>query len=220
MRRIFALLAATVLLSGCAARQEADSRVVELQSRYAEAAGCSTRVTAAVVRETETLRYTLEVEKTGEETRVRVLAPEELAGAGAVVRDDGALRVAFDGVVLDAGSVLPGVSALNATDIVLRAAARGYVTERNAERFGETDALRLCFETEQDGEKLLTAVWFDEADRPLYAEIERGGEILVYLEFTDFTFDDILTSEKEDFTEEGAFFDGNAAQTDLGGDQS
>ena len=196
MKRIFALLtAAVLLLSACAARQEADNRTDELQSRYAEAGGCSARVDAAVVRETETLRYTIDVEKNGEETRVRVLAPEELAGVGATVRHDGELCLTFDGIVLDAGSAMPGVSALNATDILLRAAAHGYVTERSTESFGEEeDALRLCLETEQDGEKLLVAAWFDGEDRPLYAEIERGGEILAYLEFTDFTFDDILTS--------------------------
>lgn len=196
MKRIFALLtAAAVLLSACAARQEADSRADELQARYAEAEGSSARLNAAVVRETETLRYTLDVEKTAEETRVRVLAPEELAGVGAAVRRDGALRITFDSIVLDAGSALPGVSALNAADIFLHAAAHGYVTERSSGRFAETeDALRLCFETEQDGEKLLVTAYFDEADRPLYAEIECGGEILVYLEFTDFAFDDILTS--------------------------
>lgn len=196
MRRIFALLtAAVLLLSACAARQEADSRADELQARYAGLESCSAQVDAAVARETETLHYTLDVEKSGEETCIQVLAPEELAGIRATVRYDGALRLTFDGVALDAGSALPGVSALNATDLLLRAAAQGYVTERNTERFAETEnALRLCLETEQDGEKLLVTAWFDEADRPLYAEIERGGEILVYLEFTDFTFDDILTS--------------------------
>ena len=196
MKRIFALLAAAALLfSACAARREADSRVVELQSRYAGAEGCSAQVEAVAVRETETLRYTLDVEKKAEETDVRVLAPEELAGVGATVRDDGALRLTFDGVVLDAGSAMPGVSALSAANIFLHAVAHGYVTEQSTERFEETgDALRLCFETELDGEKLLVTAWFDEAGQPLYAEIERGGEILVYLEFTNFAFDDILTS--------------------------
>ena len=195
MKRFFILLAVTALLTACAARQEADGRADALQARYAETAGCSARLDAAVVRETETLRYTLDVAKTEEETRVRVLAPEELAGVGATVQDDGTLRLTFDSIVLDAGSAMPGVSAVNATDIFLRAVAHGYVTERNTERFAETgDALRLCFETEQDGEKLLVTAWFDETDRPLYAEIECGGEILAYLEFTDFTFNDILTS--------------------------
>ena len=193
MKRIFALLAVMALLTACAARQEADSRADELQARYAALETCTARLDAAVVRETETLRYTLDVEKNGEETRIRVLAPEELADIGATVRRDGVLRLTFDGTVLDAGSIMPGVSALNAADIFLHAAAHGYITERNSERFGETEnALRLCFETEQDSEKLLVAAWFDETDRPLYAEIECGGEILAYLEFTDFTFDDIM----------------------------
>ena len=195
MKRFFALLTVTALLTACAAQGEADGRAAALQARYAEAAGCSARLDVAVVRETETVRYTLDVAKTEEETHIRVLAPEELAGVGATVLHDGALRLTFDGTVLDAGSAVPGVSALNAADIVLRAAAHGYITERSTERFAETgDALRLCFETEQDGEKLLVTAYFDETDRPLYAEIERGGEILAYLEFTDFTFDDILAS--------------------------
>ena len=194
MKRFFALLAAALLLTACAARQEADDRADALQARYAEAAGCSARLDVAVVRETETLRYTLDMAKTEEETRIRVLAPEELAGVGATVEDGGALHLTFDGIVLDAGSAMPGVSALNAADIFLRAAAHGYVTERNSERFEEADALRLCLETEQDGEKLLVTAYFDGTDRPLYAEIECGGEVLAYLEFTDFTFDDILTS--------------------------
>ena len=196
MKRIFVLLtAAALLLTACAARPEADGRADELQARYAGAEGCSANVTAAVVRDAETLRYTLDVEKKAGETHVRVLAPEELAGVGATMRDDETLCLTFDGIVLDAGSAMPGVSALNATDLFLRAAAHGYVTERSTERFAESDAaLRLCFETEQDGEKLLVTAWFDETDTPLYAEIERAGEILVYLEFTDFAFDDILTS--------------------------
>ena len=194
MKRFFALLAAALLLTACAARQEADGRADALQARYAEAAGCSARLDVAVVRETETLRYTLDMTKTEEETRIQVLAPGELAGVGATVEDDGALHLTFDGIVLDAGSAMPGVSALNAADIFLRAAAHGYITERNTEQFGETDALRLCLETEQDGEKLLVTAYFEETDRPLYAEIECGGEILAYLEFTDFIFNDILTS--------------------------
>lgn len=194
MKRFFALLAAALLLTACAAQQEADGRADALQARYAEAVRCSACLDVAVVRKTETLRYTLDMAKTEEETRIRVLAPEELAGVGATVKDDGALHLTFDGIVFDAGSAMPGVSALNAADIFLRAAAHGYVTERNSERFEETDALRLCLETEQDGEKLLVTAYFDGTDRPLYAEIECGGEILAYLEFTDFTFDDILTS--------------------------
>lgn len=183
-----------LLLTACAARAGEETRTQTLQSRYEALTACTARAEASVVRTGETARYTVELARTDEETRVRVLAPEALSGVEASVRRDGALTLAFDGMVLDAGSALPGVSALNAPDILLDAAAHGYVTERSEERFGETDALRLCFETECSGEKLLVTAYFDADDRPLYAEFERNGEILAYLEFTSFAFGDILTT--------------------------
>ena len=194
MKRIYALLALfTLLLTGCAAEQT-DARAETLQQKYAALSGCDARAAAAVVRDDETRQYTLDIAKDGDETRVTVLEPEALAGVTAVVSGD-ALSLEFDGMTLDAGSADERISAVNAADIVLRAAASGYVTERNTERYEDTDALRLCFETEQGGERLYVTAWFDAEDAPLYAEIERDGEVLAYLEFTDFVFHDIIPAE-------------------------
>ena len=193
MKRIFVLAAALCLLAGCGAEQT-DARAEELQRKYAALNGCDARVEAAVADESETRRYTLDVVKNGDETRVTVLEPEALAGVTAVVSGD-ALALEFDGMALDAGSADPNVSAVNATSIFLRAAAEGYVTERSTERFSDTNALRLCFETERGGETLLITAYFDAGDAPLYAEIERDGEILAYLEFTDFHFDGIMPED-------------------------
>ena len=194
MKQLCALLALlTLLLTGCAAGQ-ADTRVETLQQKYAALSGCDARVAVTVACDGETRQYTLDIAKDGDETRVTVLEPEALAGVSAVVSGD-ALSLAYDGMVLDAGSADERISAVNAADILLRAAASGYVTERNTERYEDTDALRLCFETEQGGETLRVTAWFDAADRPLYAELERGGEVLAYLEFTDFVFHDIIPAE-------------------------
>ena len=166
----------------------------DLAAKYAALSGCDARVAVTVACDGETRQYTLDIAKDGDETRVTVLEPEALAGVSAVVSGD-ALSLAYDGMVLDAGSADERISAVNAADILLRAAASGYVTERNTERYEDTDALRLCFETEQGGETLRVTAWFDAADRPLYAELERGGAVLAYLEFTDFVFHDIITAE-------------------------
>ena len=193
MKRLFALLVPLLLLSGCAAGQT-DARAEDLQQKYAALSGCDARALVAVVRDGETRQYTLDIAKDGDETRVTVLEPEALSGVSAVVSGD-ALSLEFDGMALDAGSADERISAVNATDIVLRAAASGYVTERNTERYEDTDALRLCFETEQGGERLYVTAWFDADDAPLYAEIERDGEVLAYLEFTSFQFHDIISAE-------------------------
>ena len=194
-RRMILFAALCVLLTSCAARdRQEDTRAEALQGRYAELAGCAARVTEELPRGEETLRYVLDVERGAEETRVTVSEPAELSGVTATVRrKDGTLRLEFDGTVLDAGSANPKVSALNAVDLVLRAAAEGYITERSTERFEDAEALRLCFETEYEGETLFCTAFFDAGDAPLYAELEQNGEILAYLEFTSFSFYDTIS---------------------------
>ena len=219
MKRVFVLLSvlAALLLTACAAESGTDTRIEELQRKYTEMSGCATRVDVTAARADETQRYTLDVESADGETRVTVLEPEALAGVSAVLRGD-ALELEYDSMVLDVGSADPDVSAANAASIFLRAAAQGYVAERSTERFESmNDALRLCFETERGSGTLLVTAWFDTQDAPLYAEIERDGEILAYLEFTDFAFHDIIPAESGS---KGGISDGNAPQAHLGGDRS
>lgn len=214
MKRIWMALCAALLLAGCAARESGD-RAEAVQRKYAGMEGCTARVTVAVAREDETLRYTLDVARDAEATRLTVVEPEALAGIGVTVSGDD-LRLSYDGIVLDAGSADPDVSAVNAVDVVLRAVASGALTERGTERLDDGEALRLGFETERLGKTLGVAVWFDGTDAPLRAEIEDDGEILAELRFTDFAFRDRMNqtlSTKRDET------NGSSSQTDLGGDQ-
>ena len=187
-------LSAALLLTACAAEQGPD-RVEALQRRYAESGGCEACVTVEVPREEENLRFALKVQQNTEETRLTLVEPTEVAGIAAVVSDDEKLSLQYEGSVLDAGSVRPGVSALNSVSILLRAASEGYVVERSEEAFEGVKALRLGIETECAGEKLLCTAFFDEEDCPLYAELEQDGKILSYLRFTAFSFDGIITAE-------------------------
>ena len=191
MKRYLAVFACfSLLLCACGAAQP-EFRVQNLQHRYTETERMTANVAVSVVCADETASYRLHLEHGADETKITLLEPEEIAGIGAVV-SSGELSIVYDGMVLSAGSLMPGLSAVNAADVVLRAAADGYVTEQSYERYEDTEALRLCLETELDGETLHTIVFFDAEDAPLYAEIESQGEILAYLEFTDFAFGDIL----------------------------
>ncbi len=202
MKRCLLLLLALLTVSACAAQDTAEDRAAALQSRYAASDGCKARVEADVASGEEMRQYVLDMEQSDDETRVTVCEPEALAGISAVLHRGAPLTLAYDGTVLDAGNADTPVNAANASDVVLRAIAEGCLTECGTAHCGDTvDALRLCFETEQAGEKLLVAVWFDAADAPLYAEIEFRGEILAYLQFTDFTFRDKIpesSSQKRD----------------------
>ena len=192
-RYVAMLLCLAALLSGCAA-ERTDARAETLQQKYAAMDGYAATVELTTAERDESTRYRLDVKREGEETRVTVLEPEAIAGVSATVSGD-ALSLAYDGMALDAGGAATELNAVNGTDVVLRAAAEGFITEQNHERYGDADALRLCLETELNGETLHVAVWFDEQDAPLYAEIERDGWVMQYLEFTNFTFGGIVDSE-------------------------
>ncbi len=217
MKRFFALLTAAALLTGCAAKKTED-RAGKLQGKYAAMQGCEARVEETIVSGGESRRCTVAISRTEGETRVTVLEPEALAGVTASVRADEGMKLEYDGMVLDAGEGCGGVCAANAVSVFLRAAAEGFVVEQSRERCedrGET--LRLCFETEPMGEKLLVAAFFDEQDAPIYAEIEKDGEILAYLQFTDFAFGDILSdTAAETAGESEAPFYGLTTAADLG----
>ena len=194
MKRYAAMLIClAALLSGCAAEQT-DARAETLQQKYAAMDGYAATVELTTAERDESTRYRLDVKREGGETHVTVLEPEAIAGVSAVVSGD-ALSLAYDGMALAAGGVETELNAVNGTDVVLRAAAEGFITEQNTERYGDTDALRLCLETELNGETLYVTAYFDEQDAPLYAEIERDGWVMQYLEFTNFAFGGIVESE-------------------------
>ena len=79
MRRRLTAILALLLLTGCAA-DEREERVAALQRRYADSFGCTAEVAVTLPRGDETLRYTLALERDGEETAVRVLSPDALTG--------------------------------------------------------------------------------------------------------------------------------------------
>ena len=194
MKRYAAMLIClAALLSGCAAEQT-DTRAEDLQRKYAAMDGYAATVELTTAERDESTRYRLDVKSEGGETRVTVLEPEAIAGVSATVSGD-ALSLVYDGMALSAGGAATELNAVNGTDAVLRAAAEGFIAEHNHERYGDADALRRCLETEMNGETLYVAVWFDEQDAPLYAEIERDGWVMQYLEFTNFTFGGIVDSE-------------------------
>lgn len=213
MRRIGLLFAALLLLVGCGKKMEGEEdRAEALQRKYALQEGFATRFRVRVDQGEETASYLLDAEGEEGETRLTLIEPAELAGITATVSSDDDLTLRYDGMVLDAGGAGGQVSAVNALSVLLRAAAEGWITERSIEAYGGQPALRLCFRTAAGGRELLVTAFFDDADAPLYAELEQDGEVLAYLEFTNFAFRDTMTQ-----TEEGGISDGNTTQANLGG---
>ena len=192
---LLSVTALALLLSGCGAKGY--DRTAQLQELYGVLQGYTAEIKVDIPRETETLHFALSLEKDGEKIEAQVLAPDALKGITARM-DDESLSLVYDGVMLDAGTLCPRVSALTCVPLLLRSFPESYVTEQSTERFGEQDALRMCFETDCAGEKLGCVVYFSEENAPLYAEIAENGKIILFAEFTDFTFGDILPSDAQE----------------------
>lgn len=194
MKRIVCIALIALLLTGCGA--EGTDRAAALQEQYGALQGYTAEVKIDIPRETETLHYSLSVVKNGEKLSARVLSPDVLKGITAHI-DGETLALEYDGAILDAGTVCPKVSALSCVPLLLSAFPESYISVQSAESFGEQETLRVCFETELGGEKLDCTVYFAENGAPVYAEIAEDGKIIVFAEFTNFTFGDILSLDAQ-----------------------
>lgn len=193
MKRIFCLLPLLILLTGCG--EENIERAEALQSRYARLAGYETDVRVAIAREDETLIYTLHLTADTTCVRAEVLEPEELAGIGAEMTGE-TLALSYDGMLLDAISLSPRVSALSCAPMLLKNFPSAYLTSCGSDRFGEEEALRVDFSVTPEGETLSCALFFSQDGAPLYGEIASDGKIIAAVEFTNFVFGDILSHDE------------------------
>ena len=73
------------------------------------------------------------------------------------------------------------------------AVKRGWLLEENAEQENEDFLRRMVFETEENGAKQYWTVYFDEKTGvPRYAEVSEDYQLFFTMEFTKFSFDDIM----------------------------
>lgn len=186
MRKYVLLFLFCTLLCGCTAGDTLD-RAEALIQNAAAASGYAALAEVRLDCGDTVERYTLSVKAEGDETRVSVLVPEVLEGVTAVLSGE-TLAIEYEGTAMGGVSVSPSICAVNCVPLALSALRSGELCER-----GEEDGLlRLAFSTE-DG--LRAALYFDENDLPVLAELEENGRIAAQIEFTSFTFGVIIEGD-------------------------
>lgn len=139
---------------------------------------------------------------------VTIVEPEELSGITAEFESEH-MTLVYDGVSLAAGD-MGGLSPAAFLPCVLDGIRTGYILEKSIESIGGKDSYRVVFDTTgETDEKVDYTVWFDEAFRPISAEVSVGGETILYGEFTNVEFGDIISdnadnADTENGTDESA----------------
>ena len=184
--------AALLLLTGCAATE--DGTAERILQQYENMKACSMEAVVRCEYESESREYTLRCTYDAEGvSEVTILEPTGLQGI-TVVREGEACRVIYKDLVLDASAL--GKGRLSPADILPRAmdaVKRGWLLEENAEQENEDFLRRMVFETEENGAKQYWTVYFDEKTGvPRYAEVSEDYQLFFTMEFTKFSFDDIM----------------------------
>ena len=191
MKKIWPAVLCLLVLCACG---KEDDRAAEVQEQYKNLTSYETDVRVSVPREDETLAYSLHLSARDDTVRVTVGEPEELAGIGAVLEGE-KLALTFDGLVLDAGTLSPRISALNCVPLVLQSFPKVYLDSSGTETLGESETLRADFSLTVGGEMFDCSLWLDISNAPVYAEIAENDKIIAAAEFTNFVFGDILSPD-------------------------
>ncbi len=191
---LFALMM-TLLLAACGG-EERDS-VAVLQQQYAavEAAVMEANITCHC--DDEVCRYELSCDYTPVCSTVTVLAPEELAGISASVKD-GVLTLSYDDISLDAGTCTEAaLSPVTVLPKLMEAAAGGYVTEESREHLDDRVCIRMTCDLQDDTQTVYTT-WFDEGSfLPVRSEIACDGQVIHEVTWNRFEVTEQRSTEEE-----------------------
>ena len=198
MKRWTVLVAAVVLLLGGCAAAEEDS-LGQILKQYEAMESCSMEAVVRCEYEHESREYTLKCTyNVNGESEVAILKPEALQGL-TIIFDGEERRVTYKDLVLDAPSL--GKDGLSPADVLPRlmdAVKQGWLLEENGEQEDGEFLRRITFETEEKGVKQCWTVLFDEnTGVPCCAEVSEEGQLFFTIEFTKFSFDDIMTLSEE-----------------------
>ncbi len=192
MKRCLAALLVMVLsLAGCA-KEEERAAAERILQQYEGMESCRMEAKVRCEYSSESREYTLGCTyHEGGACEVEVLEPEGLREIS-IVFDGEQRQVIYKDLVLDAPAL--GKNRLSPAEILPRAmdaVKQGWLLEENAE---EGSLRRMTFETEENGVKQYWTLWFDEETGvPRCAEVSEDSQLFFTIEFTSFSFDDIIS---------------------------
>lgn len=195
-RKLCALMMILPLLAGCGRGEHeggnsADELALAIRAEYLAMTACAATVDITADYGQRVYEYTLAVswQKDGE-TVLTVLAPENIAGITARIKD-GSTLLEYDGASLETGLLTgDGLSPVEALPAILNYILSGYIAECDIETTGESRQLWFCCRDPEasPGSGTEAAFWFDAESHALTrAEVMSDGYTIIQCIFHEFT---------------------------------
>lgn len=197
-KAIFVLMISLLIpLSACGGGQVEDSATA-LRSRYQQTQACEMEAAVHCAQYGDPWEAVLKCAYVPDgESVVEVVSPETIAGAKVIL--DGDFRfLQADGKRLNAGTIsAEEISPADALPRLMEALREGWLLEENAEDWNNVPCVRLTVDrTGNAGGKIFYTLWLRQSDgSPLRGEIAVNDETIMTVEFTTFTFCDIMPEE-------------------------
>lgn len=153
-------LALLLLLSatGCAAKKPITEDIAAL---YSAATQISAKAEINVFSQGILGEYTVEYTKSGDSSKVTILAPESLSGISATVKGGGA-QITYDGVSVETLlPYIPGFSPVDGLDGIFGDLANSVPQDWGQEKYDGTDCYTLTYTAAYDDYSLEKRIWLD-----------------------------------------------------------
>lgn len=191
------MIALCLLLTACTGEGK-EPTAQTLRQPYLDAPGCTMTAEVSCPWEDLVWQGTLKCDYVpGGDSTVEVLAPELIAGVKAIVGED--FSLSYEGEVLNIAPLTEEeLSPAACLPRLLDALRSGWLLEENRETWEETECLRLVVDQSGDSGKLVSTFWLRLEDAsPLRAEVALEEETIFIVEFTEFSFCDMMDSQEE-----------------------
>ena len=191
------MIALCLMLSGCG--EEKNTSAEDLRGLHHDAPGATMEAVIRCTREDLLWEGTLRCVYHAEgESEVEVLSPELIAGVKAIVSPEG-FALSYEGQTLNIPAIsLREISPAQCLPQLMEALREGWLLEENRETWQQTECIRLALDNSLGGEdSVISTLWLRLLDGvPLYGEIAVGEEVFFTVEFTQFTFHDIISDQQ------------------------
>jgi len=199
--RCLPMIALCLLLVACGGEKESEQAgAAQMRSPYMAMEGCRMEAQLSCGEGEQLWQARVQCDYTPEESVVEILAPEEILGVRARLREDG-VNLEYEDLCLNIGTLSrENISPMTGLPQMMEALRVGWLLEENREEWDEIPCLRLSLDqTGEQGSKIVSTVWLREEDgTPVRGEIAVDGENILTVEFTSFVFYGTMQSDTDD----------------------